>query len=120
MNIRTLPGDIENLCKVIPERYLHEYLVRSFLRDVFLDLFDKAPPKLEIIIIGAFTVADCRELRTTVGQARLDELLSPRIYFVEWQRGIKRDLTPILTSISAQEAKYYSDNLHVLEPCWLN
>ncbi|KAL9117445.1 MAG: hypothetical protein Q9187_006019 [Circinaria calcarea] len=119
LNIRTLPGDIENLCKIIPLRDLHESLVRSLLREMTLYRFSRDPPKLEIIIIGAFTVAESREPRVTGGNRRLDDLLRPRIYFVEWHSGIKGDLTPTLTEISAQEAKYYSDNLHVLEPRWL-
>ena len=119
LNIRTWPGKLLNLREVIPHSQIHHALVSSILSDALFYSGAKATPRLRIIAIGAFTVADASNPRAMGRDYELDTLIKPRIYLVEWHRGIHGQLNPILAPLTLQNIHLYSGDLRIFEPRWL-
>ena len=75
-----------------------------------------------MIALGAFTVADHRLHEGLRRSKELDELLQPRVYFVEYPRNIFGKFRPIVTQINELRTNYatlLSSHLEILEPCWI-
>ncbi|MCJ1405668.1 hypothetical protein MMC11_008897, partial [Xylographa trunciseda] len=102
-------------------RRFMEILVENLYQQLFEAM--SRCSKLEVIAIGASTIADRRIGKGLSRSEELDDFLKPRVFLFERFFNVGRDQTIQLKLIgegitALQDAQYHSNYTSVLEPCW--
>ncbi|MCJ1476135.1 hypothetical protein MMC13_004800 [Lambiella insularis] len=103
-------------------RIYMEVLAETILRD-FTRLDSQFYGKLEVIALGAPTIADRHTNKSLNRSEELDDFLKPRVFRIKRFYHPDGDRTVRLKLIGEgmtafEDSKYHSDYTRILEPCW--
>ena len=136
LHIRNMPGSSGKILRLmavkLEEDGIEEKGGRRFMKtlaeilyqDIFHpDCFAKMCSKLEVIAIGAPTIADRRIGQGLNRTEELDDFVKPRVFHVKRFYSMDGDQTVQLKLIgegmtALRDARYHSNYTRVLEPCW--